>query len=167
MKKVFFSKFYALLWVALLLAIDILSKEAALRWIPQLRGGGYPFGGIALFDFSGIGCCLNTVVNTGAAWGLFSDYSQALLIVRLFFVAALLIYLLRAPKRSLALWTLAAGALGNIIDMLRFGYVVDFLHVQFFGWSFPIFNFADSCITLSVIFLILWPNRHSLEGSKA
>ena len=166
MKKAFFSKSYPFLWVALLLIVDFFSKEAALRWIPRLSlGQGYPFGGIGLFNQLGISASLNTAFNTGAAWGLFSDHSTILLIVRVCFVIGLLIYLLRMEQIPWLLWTVIGGATGNILDMLRFGYVVDFLHLRFFGWSFPIFNIADSCITISVALILLLPKRFRLEGS--
>ena len=168
MKRAFFSKFNAFFWVALLLCADIAFKESALRFIPHLRlERGYPFGGIGLFKQFGVSGSLNTIFNTGAAWGLFADYSAILLAVRICFVLGLLIYLLRASKTPWLLWTILAGALGNILDMLRFGYVVDFIHLQFFGWSFPIFNLADCCISLSVALLLIWPKgARLLEGSR-
>ena len=47
------------------------------------------------------------------------------------------------------------GALGNVVDRLLHGYVVDFIQVHYGGWYFPAFNLADSAITLGAICLIL------------
>ena len=47
------------------------------------------------------------------------------------------------------------GALGNIVDRVRFGYVVDFLHVFWKTWHFYVFNVADAAITVGVILLLL------------
>jgi signal peptidase II len=47
------------------------------------------------------------------------------------------------------------GAIGNVVDRLLHGYVVDFIQVHYGGWYFPSFNLADSAITLGAICLIL------------
>jgi signal peptidase II len=53
------------------------------------------------------------------------------------------------------------GALGNVIDRLRFGHVVDFLDFHALGWHFPAFNVADSAITVGAALLILEGFFHS------
>lgn len=157
MKKVLFSK---ILFVLLALALDAGSKWIALNQIPSLRGEGYPFGGIPLFDLGGVSFSLNTVVNTGIACGLFPEFPELLLALRLCIIAGLFAFLfLRPSQSSWPLWFIAAGALGNVIDMISYGWVVDFLHFRFFGWSFPIFNLADSLITIGACLLFLWPKR--------
>ncbi|MEL0082229.1 MAG: signal peptidase II, partial [Gammaproteobacteria bacterium] len=57
--------------------------------------------------------------------------------------------------QSTSLLLVLAGALGNLVDRLRFGEVTDFIQVHYAGWYFPAFNLADSAITLGVIGL-LW-----------
>jgi signal peptidase II len=47
------------------------------------------------------------------------------------------------------------GALGNVVDRVRLGYVVDFIKVHYDDWIFPAFNFADSAITIGAVLLIL------------
>mgnify|MGYP002649807561 CR=1 FL=1 len=47
------------------------------------------------------------------------------------------------------------GALGNIVDRVRFGYVVDFVHLHWGRWSFYVFNVADAAITIGVALLLL------------
>jgi len=64
----------------------------------------------------------------------------------------------RSPGRSLFCTGLAlilGGALGNLIDRLRFGQVVDFLDFHALGWHWPAFNVADSAITAGAVLLIL------------
>lgn len=157
MKKALCSTFFFLL----LVGIDILTKAAALKWIPPSHGSEYPFGGIGVFqNFLGMSCSLNTIVNTGAAWGIFPHHTFLLLTIRAGIVALLVAYILFGKaKHRLFLWLIVTGAIGNIIDMVYYGYVIDFVHVRILGWSFPIFNFADACITIGVALLVLWPQR--------
>jgi signal peptidase II len=157
--------------MGLLLGIDFLTKAIALRWIPPLEGGRFPYGGIAVFEnIFGINFSLNTVVNTGAAWGVFPNHFFLLLLVRISIISALVFYLLffRPLGRSrIPFWLIVTGALGNIIDMFYYGHVIDFFHVTILGWSFPIFNVADSCITCGVILLLILPNKNKSRVGNA
>ncbi|MFN5096899.1 signal peptidase II [Limnohabitans sp.] len=73
--------------------------------------------------------------------------------------AIFMVWMLRAhPGQklfSLAISLILGGAIGNVIDRLLHGYVVDFLDFHWGGWHFPAFNLADSAITLGAICLIL------------
>ena len=99
---------------------------------------------------------LTHVYNTGAAFGLFQGQSLALTIIALVGITVLLVYALfiyhRFPfsdnmlGRS-TLGLILGGAVGNLIDRLRFGYVTDFIDVGI--W--PAFNLADSAIVVGVI----------------
>jgi signal peptidase II len=101
------------------------------------------------------------IYNSGAA---FSFLAQAGGWQRWFFtglgiIAALvMIWLIRknASQRvfSLALSLLLSGAIGNVIDRIAYGAVVDFIDVHYMGWHWPAFNIADSAITIGVILLI-------------
>jgi signal peptidase II len=167
LKKALSSK----LWVIALLGLDALTKALVLKWVPPLNGSVYPFGGIGLFEnFYGMNFSLNFVVNTGVAWGVFPNHYFLLLSLRLCVIAAMLGYLLffrsSASSRT-GLWLIVAGALGNIIDMFCYGHVIDFFHWQICGWSFPIFNIADSCITCGVFLVLLWPSRNKHKAVDA
>jgi signal peptidase II len=60
-----------------------------------------------------------------------------------------------ARSQNLALTLILSGALGNLIDRLAYGAVVDFLDFHLAGWHWPAFNLADSCITLGAVSLVL------------
>ena len=98
---------------------------------------------------------LTLVHNTGAAFGIFKN--ETLLFIAISFLAIILIVIFMRKKRDLffprdiALSLVLGGALGNLIDRLRFGYVVDFLDLRI--W--PVFNIADSAITIGTILMII------------
>ncbi|MBI5273021.1 MAG: signal peptidase II [Chlamydiia bacterium] len=138
-----------------LLLLDIGSKACAIQYLPFLHAGNscFPFGGIAVFaDVCGISFSLNYTINTGAAWGLFSGHPGLLFGFRSVAIGCLSWYLLRKQTTSMSLWMVATGALGNAIDYLLYGHVIDFFHFSFWGRSFPIFNWADVYISVGAFF---------------
>ncbi|MGI6285401.1 signal peptidase II [Neomoorella humiferrea] len=98
---------------------------------------------------------LTYVNNPGAAFGLFAYKTPVFVAITVLVVAVILIAYRTLPPGSpvmrLALALITGGALGNLIDRLRFGYVVDFL--DFRVW--PVFNLADVAIVSGVI-LLCW-----------
>ena len=66
----------------------------------------------------------------------------------------------------MALWLIAVGAIGNALDYCLYGHVIDFIHFTFWGRTFPIFNLADTYITLGAIWLILTPKDHAVQNLK-
>lgn len=94
------------------------------------------------------------VRNRGAAFGNFQNQLFFLILITIFAIV-LIFYNLRDKKNSLifklALSLILGGAIGNLIDRLRFGFVIDFL--DFKVW--PVFNLADSAITIAAI-LLAW-----------
>lgn len=146
-----------------LLCLDAISKIGALAWVPPMLSGNssYPFGGIGIFsNVFGISFSLNCLVNTGTAWGLFPGHPGLLFGLRVLIISGLLYYLFLHRKRSgmLPLWVAATGAIGNIIDYLLYGHVIDFFHFTFWGYSFPVFNLADSYITVAVCYMFFFPS---------
>jgi signal peptidase II len=102
------------------------------------------------------------VYNKGAAFSMFADAAgwQTPLLVGFALVAAGIVgYLIvRNPGKRMLCFGLAlilGGALGNLVDRLRFGHVVDFLDFHAAGWHWPAFNVADSGITVGALLLIL------------
>lgn len=112
--------------------------------------------------------------NTGAAFGLFQGYPQALALFSIVVFCAMVIFrgTLFGPSRweQGAFGLLVAGIIGNMIDRMKFGYVVDFLDVYLGDNHWPAFNVADSCICVAVGILLLAQWREAaLEkaGGKA
>ena len=100
--------------------------------------------------------------NTGAAFSFLAQSSgwQRWLFTGIGVAAAVfIIVLLRAHSGqklfAFALACILGGAVGNVVDRMMHGYVVDFLDFHFRGWHFPAFNLADAAITLGAICLIL------------
>lgn len=101
--------------------------------------------------------------NYGAAFSFLSDAGgwQRYLFTGLAALVSLLfvIWLMRMPKRlvilPLAIALILGGAMGNLIDRISLGYVVDFIHVYYQNHHFPAFNLADSAITLGTILLLI------------
>lgn len=102
---------------------------------------------------------LQFVYNPGAAFGMLANQRWFFVLVTLVAVGGILYYLRREEARhwlsTLALGLLLGGAIGNLIDRLRFGKVVDFLLFYWRDYYFPNFNVADICITVGVGLLIL------------
>lgn len=101
------------------------------------------------------------VWNRGMSFGLFNQDSAANALVfsalAAVIVAGLLAWLWRTGDRLTAgaIGLIAGGAVGNVIDRLRFGAVVDFLDVHWALWHWPAFNLADSAITVGVAILAI------------
>ena len=101
--------------------------------------------------------------NTGAAFGLLSGASGwqngLFLVLGLGLLGFLGVLMRKASPEHDALWAtglalLAGGAVGNLIDRMARGYVLDFLSLHYQGWRFPAFNLADSAITIGVILVL-------------
>jgi len=107
---------------------------------------------------------LTLLHNTGAAWSFLagaSGWQRWMFIALALAVSVGLILWLRYLPRMQQRWRAAAlalvlgGALGNVIDRIWHGYVIDFIQVHYHGWYFPAFNVADSAITIGAAMLIL------------
>lgn len=97
--------------------------------------------------------------NTGAAWSIFSGSTIALIIITFIAIALIIFYAVWSKNKSylfnISIALILSGALGNLIDRLFLGYVRDF--IQFAFWkSFPIFNIADTALTVGVVCLCIY-----------
>lgn len=116
------------------------------------------------------------VENRGAAFSILQDFRWGFIVITLIAVGVM-IWVMISQKHVLArlsLSLLMGGAIGNMIDRLFLGYVVDFLNFYPFGYDFPVFNAADVCITVGVALLIVYiifiydePKEGNSKGSES
>ncbi len=142
-------------WLALaavIIALDLWTKHLAVQSLEMFRP-------VEVFSWLN----LTLAHNTGAAFSLLAQAGgwQRWLFTGLAAVISvvLLVWLFRLQRGEwrvgLALGLVLGGAIGNLVDRIRLGYVVDFIDVHAGGWHWPAFNIADSAITCGII-LLLW-----------
>lgn len=101
---------------------------------------------------------ITKVYNTGAAWSLFEGSGILLIIIAI--VAFFLLlkyqnYFMENKRNILAFALIYGGLVGNLIDRVIYGYVIDYLHIYIFGFSFPVFNLADMAIVIGFLLVII------------
>ena len=139
--------FYLLLSMSLIAADQIIK-----RWAVRVL---MPAGRIPLIDgvFS-----LQYLQNYGAAWGIFQGKRALLLILTGIVLAAVfaafVTHKFKGRMLCFSVSLILAGGLGNLIDRIAQGYVVDYLYFELI--DFPIFNFADCCIVAGTILLAVY-----------
>lgn len=109
---------------------------------------------------------LTYVKNTGGAFSILTDNTSFLSIIGLVCISVLIYYILKKEKfnslEKIYLGLIIGGTLGNLVDRLLYGSVVDFIGLIFGDYYFPVFNIADICIVCGAILLII----DSLKGDK-
>jgi len=141
-----------LILAALVLTADGISKQLALNYLSLYQ---------PLPVFPGLN--LRLAFNTGAAFSFLHDAGGW---QRWFFIGlstmvslALLVWIRRSQNQPLlfriALAMIAGGAIGNVIDRLIYGHVIDFIDVYYANWHWPAFNVADSAIVIGAL-VIVW-----------
>ncbi len=132
--------------VAVLTVIDQLTKYVAVNTVKINGPKEFLFG---LFQF-------RYVENTGAAFSSFSDNTILLTVLTVIILCICLILLLSRKFKNMfiniCLMLVISGGLGNVIDRILYGFVVDFIEPLFI--DFAVFNFADCCITVGAFMLI-------------
>lgn len=101
---------------------------------------------------------LTNLRNPGAVWGLFPGQGVLLVVLSLASLGMLAVLHRRttaAPLVRAALGFMAGGILGNLVDRLAYGYVVDFFDFHAGGWHWPAFNLADAAICSGIVFYLL------------
>ncbi len=134
---------------ALVTAIDQATKALIVRWIGEFESRAVIPGFFNLVNWR----------NTGAAWGMFQNSNLILTIVGILCILAVIFFrhkLLQTHRASaMALGLIAGGIIGNTIDRVRLGAVVDFLDFHYRTHHWPAFNIADSAICVGVVLYML------------
>jgi len=142
---------------ALVLVLDQLTKH----WIAQSMILGESR------DILGSFFRLTYVLNDGAAFGLDLGGRWSFIAVTVLVAGFILFYYSRSERTLTARWALAlilGGALGNLVDRVRLGQVIDFLHLSVGGFSWPIFNIADIGVSVGVGLLAIHLFRKEQPG---
>lgn len=101
---------------------------------------------------------ITKVYNDGASWNLLAGHRITLIIISLIMLGILIYYQFKFVlnfRNILAFGLLFGGIIGNLIDRIFYGYVIDFLDFTIFGYDFPVFNCADICIVVGIFLLII------------
>lgn len=153
------TTWYLLLIAGLVLAVDQLTKYLVVRSIP-LYGTIFPFPNLGAY-FK-----ITHTQNSGAAFGIFPSGGLFFTVIGTIVTVAIFYYYHQLPPEEklarTALGMQLGGALGNLTDRFRQGYVVDFFHVT----NFPVFNIADSAIVVGVSILILMMILEERENAQ-
>jgi len=152
------------LLAAMMVGVVLLSDQISKWWLlEQFAGMDHPMREVTSF--------FNVVLvrNTGVSFGLFAALRQPMVLTAVsgVIIAILLCWLMKNPTRlvGIALGCVIGGAVGNVIDRLRFGAVTDFLDFHWNAYHWPAFNIADSAIFIGVVLLavssMFEPHCHS------
>ena len=141
--------FLYFIFISIFVLIDQIAKKAVLNHIEI----GQEI--VVIRDFFN----LTYVRNYGAGFSILQNATVFLIVISV--IACIVLFYLLSNSRKDSLVTkmsylmIVSGAAGNLIDRVRFGYVVDFLDFNIFGYDFPVFNVADSFITVGCFILII------------
>ncbi len=144
--------FVSLLAIVLLIGIDQIIK----LWALENLKNSVPIQFIKIGDKEIIN--LSYVENRGAAFSILQDKLIFLIIITsIFVIAGIVLIVTKKIKNPLALASVSlvvAGGLGNLIDRIFRGFVVDYIEIKLF--KFAIFNFADCCVVIGAIMLLVY-----------
>ena len=109
---------------------------------------------------------ISYVENTGAAWSMFQGARWFFVSITVIMIIIMFRYIYKIKNRSFrtAASFIIGGGLGNLLDRVLTGRVVDFIDLNFWNYDFPVFNISDSFVTVGTILLGIYIIRH--EGSK-
>lgn len=139
-------------FVALIIGILIAVLDQIIKYFVSLYL--QPIGSVSVIDnlFS-----LTYVENNGVAFGMFSDMRWLFVVLTGVIIAIIVAYMFKKrPKEKIFYISTAliiGGGIGNLIDRIFYGYVIDYLSLSFFP---PVCNFADYCITVGIVILMIY-----------
>ena len=100
------------------------------------------------------------VKNIGAAFSIMEGMQFLLVLIGILAVAFIYYYVKKHNCNNIGYSMLCGGIIGNLIDRVVFRYVIDYIGLEFFNYSFPIFNFADMCIVIGAILVVLGSDKN-------
>ena len=109
---------------------------------------------------------INLVHNTGAAFSFLQGGRVLFIIIALIVIVLMSVYISNSEfvdkKKTLIYSLLLGGIVGNLIDRIIHGYVIDYISFTIFNYKFPVFNFADICIVIAVIITLIFTIKEDL-----
>lgn len=150
-----------LIW--LILTVIVFAVDIASKFL--IHSTFKPYESIHLLPFFSI----KYARNTGAAFSILEGQRWLLAIIAIL-ISLFIIYVLYKNERKKILENFSfalilGGALGNLLDRLYYGYVIDFIDVNFGSWHYPTFNIADCAICIGIMFFIMG-NVKNKTGKK-
>ena len=140
-----------LLWIIIIVASILLDQITKIIVIETMNLGHSIVIWEDIFSFT-------RVHNYGAAWGMLSDHRWVFIVITAIAIIVMPIFLYRYrklhPLFGFSLSLVIGGAIGNMIDRLFRGYVIDFLDATFI--DFPVFNVADICVVCGAIMMFVY-----------
>lgn len=108
------------------------------------------------------------VKNTGVAWSILSGKINLIIVITLVIIMLLIIYIFNKKSYSvleiISYSMLLSGSIGNLIDRIIYGYVIDYLDFNILGYDYPIFNFADICIVIGIILILIFGGKDGISS---
>jgi signal peptidase II len=124
---------------------------------PPFSSSYWPYGGIEIIPNILYLCHLG---NKGAAWGILQGYGNYLALLAVLVLISIYYYRkefnLKQPVQQVAFGLLCGGIIGNLVDRITHGYVIDFLDLHLPGYRWPAFNIADSAICIGIILYLFY-----------
>ena len=115
-----------------------------------------PFDSVEILPFLHI----VNIQNTGAAFGIFKNLGSNVFIwVSVVAIIFVIVLIIQSTYSRFGLSLLLGGAIGNLIDRIRFGKVVDFIDASVGEYHWPAFNVADSCLTIGILIILVFSFR--------
>ena len=109
---------------------------------------------------------LTDVHNEGAAFSIMYGFRYILIAISIAFLVLIIYYMYKKKKYNIEFALIIGGLLGNLIDRIVFGYVIDYIGVIIFKYYFPIFNIADALIVIGAIILLFRKDGDKNEVSS-
>lgn len=136
---------YSLLFISFIVLLDQATKFLARTYINPMESIGL----LPVLN-------LVSVRNRGAAFGMFSSLGNSFFIAVSVAAILFMFWVIVTAKEDYRVFSLlAGGAMGNLIDRLTLGYVVDFIDFTVSGHHWPAFNVADSALTIGITFMLI------------